>query len=100
MSALASVDTPWYFLMSGLLEELEGSEASLEEIFDQAVAAAVSPGRQRFFGVFLCASSFVGHLGSEALANTLQRKYRRIGRGRSLSVYFGVCSGTAQAWAK
>ena len=74
VSALASVDTPWYFLMSGLLEELEGSEASLEEIFDQAVAAAVSPEQAAFFRSLSLREQFRRAPASEALANTLRKE--------------------------
>ena len=49
--------------------------------------------RQRFSESF--ARVLVGH--RERGFEQLRKEVQAIGRGRSLSVYFGVCSGTAQA---
>lgn len=74
VTALDRADKPWYFLMSGLLGELEGSEASLEAIFDQAVGAAVSPQQAAFFRSLSLRERFHRAPASEALANSLRKE--------------------------
>lgn len=73
-STLSPSDQPWYYLLSGLLAAGEGAGATIEAIFAQAVAAAVSPEQAAFFRSLSLRETIQRTPADEDLVESLRRE--------------------------
>ena len=74
VSALDDRDAPWYYLLTGLLAEWEGSEIALDTIFERAAAEAVSPEQAAFFRSLSLRELIRGVPVDASLASVLRRE--------------------------